>query len=323
MIGTAKQINYEIAQAKKILLIPHKNPDGDTLGAISALVEYLTSRGLEPEIFCDTEIQSKYYFLPHLPLIKNDPLIFTDKEIDLIIVVDTGDLSHAGVDQYLKDHPAKIINIDHHHTNPHYGHLNLVDSRASSTTEIIYNFFRYNNIPITHLIATSLLTGLISDTENFTNGATTPNAMSVASELVRYGANYKMINNWLLKNKSLNILRLWGVALSRLKKHEEMDLVYTYLLQEDFQKHEVEETESDGIANFLNKLDGAKISLIMKETADKKIKGSFRTTFNDMDVSALAKTLGGGGHKKASGFTYDGNVQSVLKKIVEIHKNKK
>jgi len=305
------------------LLIPHKNPDGDALGSISALVEYMISRGIEPEIFCDTEIQSKYYFLPHLPLIKNDPLIFTDPEIDLVIVVDTGDLNHAGVEHYMKNHSAKIINFDHHHTNPLYGYLNMVDSRASATTEVIYNFFRHNNIPITHQIATSLLTGLISDTENFTNGATTPNAMSVAGELVRYGANYKMINNWLLKNKSLNILRLWGTALSRLKKHDEIDMVYTYIMQEDFLKHDVEETESDGIANFLNKLDGSKMSLIMKETADNKIKGSFRTTFNDTDVSALAKAMGGGGHKKASGFTFDGNVQSVLKKIVEIHKNKR
>ena len=323
MLGIAKQINYEIAQAKKILLIPHKNPDGDALGSISALVEYLISCGLEPEIFCDTEVQSKYYFLPHLPLIKNDPLIFTDKDIDLVIVVDTGDLGHANVDNYLKNHPAKIINIDHHHTNPKYGYLNMVDSGAASTTEVIYNFFRYNNITITHQIATSLLTGLISDTENFTNGATTPNSMFVASELVRYGANYKMINNWLLKNKSLNILRLWGMALSRLTKHEEIDLVYTYIMQEDFLKHDVEESESDGIANFLNKLDGAKISLIMKETADKKTKGSFRTTFNDTDVAALAKALGGGGHKKASGFTYDGTINQTLKKIVEIHKGKK
>lgn len=321
MENTAKQINYEILQAQKILIIPHRNPDGDALGSISALVEYLVSRGIEPEIFCNTEIQNKYYFLPHLHLVKNDPLIFTDPEIDLVIVVDTGDLSHAGVDKYLKDHPAKIINIDHHQTNPGYGHINMLHFKASSTTEIIYSFFRYNSISVNHKIATSLLTGLISDTENFTNGATTSTAMSIASELVRYGANYKLINNWLLKNKTLNILRLWGMALSRLKKHEEMDLVYTYLLQEDFTKHEVEETETDGIANFLNKLDGAKISLIMKETADKKTKGSFRTTFNDVDVSTLAKHLGGGGHKKAAGFVYDGTKDDVLKKIAEVHKS--
>ncbi|HRY36895.1 MAG TPA: bifunctional oligoribonuclease/PAP phosphatase NrnA [Candidatus Magasanikbacteria bacterium] len=321
MENTAKQINYEILQAKKILIIPHRNPDGDALGSISALVEYLNSRDIEPEIFCVTEVQNKYYFLPHLHLIKNDPLIFTDPDIDLIIVVDTGDLSHAGVDQYLKNHPAKIINIDHHVTNPRYGHLNMIFPDASATTEVLYSFFRFNSIPVDHQIATSLLTGLISDTENFTNGATTSSSMSVASELVRYGANYKLINNWLLKNKTLNILRLWGTALSRLKKHPEVDLVYTYLLQEDFKKYEVEENESDGIANFLNKLDGAKISLIMKETAEKKIKGSFRTTFNDTDVAVLAKKLGGGGHKKASGFTYDGTKDDVLKKIEEIHKN--
>jgi len=321
MENVAKQINYEILQAKKILLIPHRHPDGDALGAISALVEYLDSRNIEPEIFCDTEIQNKYYFLPHLHLVKNDPLVFTDPEIDLIIVVDTGDLSHAGVDQYLKNHSAKIVNIDHHHTNPQYGYLNLVKTNCSSTAEIIYNFFKFNNIVINHRIATCLLTGLISDTENFTNGATTSSSMSVAAELVRYGANYKLINNWLLKNKTLNILRLWGLALSRLQKLDDLDMVYTYLQQNDFQKHEVEETETDGIANFLNKLDGAKISLIMKETTDNKTKGSFRTTFNDTDVSALAKHLGGGGHKKAAGFVYDGTKDDVLKKIAEVHKS--
>lgn len=323
MIGTAKQINYEIAQAKKILIIPHRNPDGDALGTVSALSEYLISRDIEPEIFCATEIQNKYFFLPHLHLIKSDPLIFTDKEVDLIIVVDTGDLTHAGVDVYLKNHPAKIINIDHHHTNQKYGYLNMVIPTASSATQVVYDLFRYNNIPINHKIATCLLTGLISDTENFTNGATTSLAMSVASELVRYGANYKLINNWLLKNKTLNILKLWGVALSRLEKHLELDLVYTYILQEDFKKYDVEESETDGIANFLNKLDGAKISLIMKETVDNKTKGSFRTTFNDTDVSALAKQLGGGGHKKASGFMYDGTIDLTLQKILEIHKSKK
>lgn len=321
MENIAKQINYEIAQAKKVLIIPHRNPDGDALGTVSALSEYLLSRDIEPEIFCINEVQNKYFFLPHLHLVKNDPLVFTDPDIDLIIVVDTGDLTHAGVDTYLKNHPAKIINIDHHHTNQGYGFLNMVIPTASSATQVVYNFFRFNNITINHKIATCLLTGLISDTENFTNGATTSQAMSVASELVRYGANYKLINNWLLKNKTLNILKLWGTALSRLQKHSTLDLVYTYILQEDFQKYDVDETETDGIANFLNKLDGAKISLILKETSDNKTKGSFRTTFNDVDVSALAKNLGGGGHKKASGFIYNGNTDEVLKKIAEVHKN--
>jgi len=146
--------------------------------------------------------------------------------------------------------------------------------------------------------------------------------MNIASHLIHAGGNLNLINTKTIKNKNINTLKLWGTVLGRLEKHPELDITYTYINQTDLDEHSVEESESDGIANFLNRLDGSKITLILKETKSGKIKGSFRTTDNDTDVAALAKIFSGGGHKKAAGFTADGTVQSIWEKIIaELKKN--
>jgi len=117
-------------------------------------------------------------------------------------------------------------------------------------------------------------------------------------------------------------LKLWGIVLSRLKKHQEIDLVYTYLTQEDLDTYGVSESISDGISNFLNNLNDGEVCLLFKELPDNKIKGSFRTTKDNVDVSAIAKELGGGGHKKAAGFTIDGPLKEAARTVFELIKNK-
>jgi phosphoesterase RecJ-like protein len=166
-------------------------------------------------------------------------------------------------------------------------------------------------------IAVSLLTGLITDTDNFSNGATNQNSLKIASELIHYGANFNMIKSWFLKNKSITTLKLWGVALSRLTKHEVHDFVHTHIRRSDLEETQASEEETDGIANFLNNVGEGQAAILLKETADGKIKASLRTTKDNFDVGALAKALGGGGHKKASGFIMEGTVESVLVRIGE------
>ncbi|MDO8499279.1 MAG: DHH family phosphoesterase [bacterium] len=312
----ARQIHEHLRVAEKILLIPHQNPDGDALGSASAMVEYLRGQGRTVQLFCATTAQDKYKFLAHVDNISNDPAVFTDPKIDTIILVDSGDTRYAGVDKFLVGVDATIINIDHHPTNEKYGHINLVIPTASSTAEIIYGFFKHNNIAINHHAATALLTGVVTDTDNFTNPATSTTALKMASDLLRRGGNLKLINKNIVKNKSLDALRIWGILLARLTKAEEGDIVYTYITQADLKENNVSENEADGVANFLNSMDEATISLILRETAEGKIKGSFRTTRNDRDVSAMAKKLGGGGHKKAAGFLTEGTVAEVLKRIL-------
>lgn len=309
----SRQIYKRLEAAKQIIIIPHQNPDGDALGSLSALTEHLRSIGKKPKLFCTTPPHKKFFFIKYISNIETDPDIL--KTDALIILLDSGDLRYAGVAKFLEK-DAEIVNIDHHPTNDNYGEYNLVSPESSSTAELIYHFFRHNRLPINHHIATALLTGIITDTDNFSNPATTTSALKAASELLRHGGNLNLINKWIIKNKTFNALKLWGVALSRLDKHENSQMIYTYITREDLKKLNASESEAEGIANFLNNLEEAKISLIVRETEDGKIKASFRTTQNNVDVAAMAKKFGGGGHKKAAGFIVDGDIKEVLEQIL-------
>ena len=312
----SKQIHNHLLSSNKIVIVPHQNPDGDAAGSASAMAEYLRELGKEPVIFCLTPAQEHLHFLPHISAINSNPSLFIDKNIESIIVLDSGDLRYAGIHKHIANHQAQIINIDHHATNEKYGHMNLVDITASSTAEIIFQYFKNINIRLTRNLSTSLLTGLLTDTGNFTNSASSIKAIVIAGELLRSGANLTLINKKTVKNISLEFLKLLGVVLSRLVNNKDMDIAYTYLKKSDYKEQGLTENSVEGIANFLLKLDEAGVSLFLRETDDDKIKGSFRTTRDFIDVSALAKKFGGGGHKKAAGFTTNGTVEEVLEKIL-------
>ena len=320
MIGIAKQINEQLKKSRKVMIVPHQNPDGDALGSAGAMREYIETLGIPTVIFCATAVSERWQFMPHARLVTNDTKHFLDKEIDTIVILDSGDLHYAGVDVLIKNHPAQIINIDHHQTNTHYGHLNLAVPSASATAEIIYYFLQHNKANLTPKIGTTLLTGIITDTDNFTNSATTTAAILVAGELLRAGANLNLINNHTVRNKTLSGLRLWGAALSRLTNHAETGITHTYITQADLLAHNATIIEAEGVSNFLNHLDDNKIALVLTEISEEKFKGSMRTTRDEIDVAAIAKALGGGGHKKAAGFTVDGTIEQVLERVLQLAK---
>lgn len=312
---TATAIHNQIKKAKKIMIVPHQNPDEDAIGSTTAFHEYVTNLGKPAVIFCATPPNSRLDFIPLKVRIECDPVLFKDKEIDTIVVLDSGDLRYAGIEQHLIDHPATIINIDHHATNEHFGHINLVSATSSSTSEILYRFLSSVGHKISKEVATSLLAGLAYDTMNFTNAATSGDALSTGGELIRLGGNFNLVTSKMLKNKTLDSLKLWGKALTRLHKDEKLGLTTTYITQKDFAELGIGEGESNGISNYLNNVEDTQITLLLVETSDHKVKGSFRTTKEGVDVSALAKKFNGGGHKKAAGFTTTGTIGSVLKSL--------
>lgn len=310
-----RQIHTAIATSNQVVIVAHAHPDGDALGSMAAMKDYVSGLGKNVSAYSSTPIDERWHFIHHSQSVKFDPTHLT--QADLIIVVDSGDLRYAGVDKHLANSRATIINIDHHITNNNFGHINLVVPTASSTSEIVHQLLRHHNIIVTPNTATALLTGIITDTDNFTNSATSHGALRASSELLRAGANLKQIIQWTVKNKTVPALKLWGAALERLACDVALDLTYTYITRADLAKHGASDSEAEGIANYLTNLGGSKITMILKETLDGQIKGSLRTTQDDVDVAAMAKQLGGGGHKKAAGFTVAGTIDEVLKKILQ------
>lgn len=312
-----KKIHKYLQACDKAAIIPHINPDGDALGAAGAMAEYLKKMGKEAVIF-STRPANCLRFLPNLHLIENKREFYRRaSEFKTIITVDCGDLKRAGLERWSKKHDTVLINIDHHATNDGYGDINLVDPASSSTTQILYNLFKHNRIRLNRDSATSLLAGILSDTDNFTNSATTRDSVLIAGDLIRQGGNLVLINKK-IRYTSFKMLKLWGLVLDRLENVAEKNMGYTYITREDCVQHEIDEKETEGLANFLNMINGIKIGAFLKETADGKIKVSLRTVHDDTDVSALAQKFGGGGHEKAAGFTVDGTIRSVLDKLIAI-----
>lgn len=319
MKNICQKIHKTLLDANNIVIAIHQNPDGDALGSATAMAEYLKMHKKNVDIFSVGFQQEAWNFLTHIELVSENSAVF-EKEFDLLLVLDSGDPKYANIEKQIERTDIITINIDHHITNTSYGHHNLVKPDASSTCEIIFEYLKHNNIVINHHMANSLLSGIITDTGNFSNSATNLKTINISGQLLKRGGNLNLINKKVNKNQTIGALKLWGKAFARLDKHEGLDMAYTYLTKKDFLEEGVTDKDSEGISNFLNNIKETKICLLLKEVEDNQMKGSLRTTNDDVDLSALAQKLGGGGHKKASGFTLDGNVEDIIKKIEEVYK---
>ena len=318
----AQQIAAKLRQARRVLLIPGTHPDGDSISSTSAMFLYLKMHGVPASIFSAINPPESLLFLPHADESRTDTAIFHDETIDTIVVFDAGDLRYAGIADKIPLMPRRpvIINIDHHASNENFGDLNLVIKDAAATTEVLYNFFRAINHPIHEDLATCLLTGLMTDTDHFSNSATTASAMAMASDLLVRGARLHVIRKNTQNNKSVTLLKLWGIALARLYYQPGADAVITYLFQKDYESYGMTSQEVEGISDFMNKLGEGRYVLFLKETPDGQVKGSFRTTHDDVDVAKLALRLGGGGHKKAAGFTVPGRLEETDRGVKIVQK---
>lgn len=314
-----KQFEHLIDQSERMLLISHKKPDGDTIGATTALARWCKSVGKHVTLFCCDLPSTQYQYLLETRSYTTDPSVFS-QAYDIVVAIDSGDLKYAGVDGYMPNlKPGyTLVNIDHHQTNQLYGKLNLVVAGASSTSEVMYQFFAQNDIEIDGEMATSLLTGLCYDTSNFSNPLTSESAMCAASDLVSRGARFTDTLRYLWKNKTFDGLKAWGTVLSRLSYNPTHDIATTYLTEEEAAAVPAE--GYDTLINFLaGTLKGVDTIMFLKEYPGNVIRGSFRG--HQRDVSKLAKLFGGGGHKGAAGFSVTGRIMLDGNGDIRIEKN--
>jgi phosphoesterase RecJ-like protein len=306
---TAPLIISAIQNSNHPLLISHEKPDGDTLGASLALSHYLTRQAKKHKHFCSDKPADYFNYLPKIENIIYDRSQINLAEHDLVIVLDCGDIRRTGLaDELIADKgKLNLINIDHHQTNTFYGRHNLVVPTASSTSEIIYKLFEHSKIAVDKYMATSLLTGIVTDTMNFTNAATTQECLEIAAKLLNQGARINQIISYITQNKSLASLKLWGKILSRLEIEPQFNFAHTVITQQDLSEEQISKEELDGLANFLSLLQDTDFILLMTEEDNNFIKGSLRTTNDLIDVSTIAAVFNGGGHKKAAGFKVERN----------------
>lgn len=300
------KLHDALRDAKSVLVVSDGKPDGDSLGSSTALYHWFKREGKHTRLFCIVPAPSGFQFLDGIHDLTTDPSVF-DEQFDMVIALDTTDAKHCGIEEYLKRMPKKplLVNFDHHNTNSFAGDFVFADTAACSTCEVVYRFFDSCHVNIDDKMATSLLTGLCTDTSNFSNDGTNAVGIDAAGHLCAAGARLTDILKNLVRNKTVPSLKLWGMALERLHHVPELDMAVTYFKLEDIPAGEEESIE--GVSNFLNgSCAGVDTILVLKEKPDGTTKGSMRSL--NRDISIVCKKLGGGGHKKAAGFTVPGKL---------------
>lgn len=293
-----------IKAADNILLVVHARPDGDALASLCAMAEILELHGKNYGAYSHDEAPPEFSYLANFEKITNDKNALDFPGFDLIITLDCGQLSRTMLAQEIsgRSKGQQVIEIDHHPKIQDYADLEIRDSGASSTCELIYGLADANRIEINKNLATAILTGLMTDTGNFFYNSTTEKTVKIASEMMKRGAKYPLIINNTWRNKSINGLKIWGLAMRRLFINPKYKIAVTVLTRKDFKKYPATEEEAEGISGFLSNIAEADTLLVLHELDNGCLRGSLRSANKGKDVSRLAKRLGGGGHPLASGF---------------------
>lgn len=297
-----------IKSSNNILLTTHDAPDGDALSSACIMIELLEAMKKSYAAYCYDAPPSQFDFLPCVEKIVSDKSKFNFSDFDLIIALDCGGINRTKLAPKLSSRSKSqiAIEIDHHPKLDDYADYELRDPQAAATTEVLYRFFKANDLKITKNIANCILTGILTDTGNFLYPSTSQETVKIASEMLKRGARLPQImkNTW--RNKSLTSMKVWGTAMSRLKINQKYNFAHTVLTLEDVRG--VTEEEIEGLSGFISNLHNVKGILLLREQPDGMLKGSLRTSRNDVNLTALAALLGGGGHRRASGFKIKGKL---------------
>lgn len=304
-----KEIFQKIKLSNNILLVAHVKPDLDTISSLCAMSGFLDKLGKKYTSYCVDSIHSGYFFLPYSTNINSKKLLNFNK-FDLIITLDCGSIVRTGILLEInnRNNSQQIINIDHHIKIDNFADLEIKDCGASSTAEILYNFFKINNINIDKNIAKCILTGILADSGNFLFSNTNYKNMTIAAEMLTRGADWLNITSNIVCNKKIQTLRFWGTVISRLKINKKYNIAFTILNSNDIKN--IDQKDLDGLPEFISTLSNVKCIILLKQETSKLIRGNIRSSYNKIDVSILANIFGGGGNKKTAGFVVEGRIQS-------------
>jgi len=301
---------FEDIKDSSNLITGHINPDGDALGSALAFKLILDSKGIDSDVSFDMKgnVPSNLNHLP-IELILDKP----KKNYDSIYVFDCGNSERLGDLEDLALNAKRVIVVDHH-INPSFGDIQIIDSKAASTTQVLFREIVSANIDIDKNIANCLMTGLITDTGRFQYSNTDNEVFEIASKLMLSGAELTSISDNIYGSIPMNAMKLQSEVLNRIELHKEEELVVSYVLQEDYLNYNIESSETDFLIDSIRLVKESSVALLLKEQEDKSFKGSLRSR-NELDVQQIASLFGGGGHKAASGFSTNLSMEEIKNKV--------
>jgi bifunctional oligoribonuclease and PAP phosphatase NrnA len=304
----------EIRAGDRFLLTTHENPDGDALGSLLAMHQILGVLGKDSLMFLGAKefpLPVEYRFLQLEEVFHEPP---TDLANRVVIFLDCGNIDRMPV-EFLQDGGSKVLNIDHHHDNTRFGTVNLVDVEASCTAEIIYELAGLLGVELTLDMANALYVALVTDTGKFMYENTDARSHRMAAALIDAGVNVNDTYRRLYEHAPIEKLKLVARALEGIELHEGGVLAVTYISADDYRVTGASEALTEGIIDHLRTIDGTAAVAVVRDQSDgarSAHKVSLRSTDERVDVSAIARKHGGGGHRRAAGFGTDLGYEEVV-----------
>jgi phosphoesterase RecJ-like protein len=299
----------------RFLLVTHENPDGDALGSILALKLALDQLGKDSVMYLygDAPLPVEYSFMPLAELRRRLPDDWRER---VLITVDCANETRIGPEPEPLEGAPLVVDIDHHHDNSRFGQINLIVPNASSTGEVLRDVFAELGVELTPEIAEALYIALVTDTGRFQYSNTTAKALRLAAELVEAGADVHRIFRRVYETVQFAKLKLLARALERAQIYDGGRLVVSYLLRSDFTDIGAAEAYSEGIIDSLRAVEGADMAALIREPRDGPARRvSLRSSNDELDVSAIARKSGGGGHRQAAGFSSDDSIEEITEFI--------
>jgi bifunctional oligoribonuclease and PAP phosphatase NrnA len=292
----------------KFLLTTHERPDGDALGSLAAMQLVLTALGKDSLAFVAADefpLPYEYRFIKLEGLVSEPPDDLCER---VLVFLDCGNIDRTRAAD-LKHEDHRIVNIDHHHDNTRFGTLNHVDPNASCTAEMVWDLMHGLGIEATMPIAEALYVGLVTDTGRFMYENTGPRAHEMAAELMEQGVDAHAIYRRLYEGIPQGKLDLLARGLSHVQRFDGGLLTMTHLTLEDYRSTGADESYSEGVVDHLRSVEGTAVAGLVRDLLgdeeEYKRKVSLRATDDRVDVSVIARALGGGGHRRAAGFSTD------------------
>ncbi len=313
--ASRSQLLAELAAAAKLVVITHEHPDGDALGSLVAMQLVLTQLGKDSVLFIDADdfpLPYEYGFLGLPGHVATAPVDLHERTL---VFLDCGNIDRNPAGAALVHHGAAVLNIDHHHDNTRFGTVNHVLAAASCTAEIVWGMMDALGAQLTPQIAEALYVGLLTDTGCFNYNNTTPRAHVMAAELIEAGTDIHRVYQRVYEDVPYAKLALLARGLEHVERYDDDRLTVAQLSAEDFAATGAEESYTEGVIDHLRAVRGTAMAALVRDrlvapgeaqedTGGSRVrKVSLRASDDRVDVSAIARELGGGGHRAAAGFS--------------------
>jgi phosphoesterase RecJ-like protein len=307
--STREQAIATLRDHDKFLLTTHERPDGDAVGSLAAMQQILTALGKDTVAFLTADefpLPYEYRFLTLDGLVTEPPEDLAER---IMVFLDCGNIDRTPA-AALQREGRCILNIDHHHDNTRFGTLNHVDPHASCTAEMVWDLMKGLDVEATQPIAEALYVGVVTDTGRFMYENTGRRAHEMAAELIGDGIDVHAIYRRLYEGIPQGKLELLARGLMNVQRFDDGLLTVTHLTLEDYETSGADESYSEGVVDHLRAVEGTAVAGLVRDllgdgSASPKRKVSLRATDDRIDVSKIARAQGGGGHRRAAGFSTD------------------